>query len=50
VLEVEPDAGEIDAVLQADIQLMRVHTGPVSEYVTNYREVEDRFGQRFVAW
>ena len=50
VLEVEADDGEIDAVVQADIGLKRVHAGPVSEYVTNYQEVEERFGQRFVAW
>jgi hypothetical protein len=42
--------GELDDRLSRQIRLQRVHGSDISEYVSNHREITDRYGGRFIAW
>ena len=41
---------EIKDVLTQDIELQRVHSGALSEYVENHEELEETFGSCFESW
>lgn len=41
---------EIRQVLTQDMELKRVHSGHLSEYVENHQELQDRYGSSFESW
>ncbi len=41
---------QIDAAIAAGSYLKKVHSNKIEDFVTNHREVEERFADRFVAW
>ena len=46
----EPSESEIERALATGSAIERVHSGDVSSYVHNHREISRRFGDRFAAW
>jgi hypothetical protein len=46
----EPGKAEIERALAAGSAIERVHSGDVSTYVHNHREISRRFGDRFAVW
>ena len=40
----------IQSVLEQDIELKRVHSGKLSEYVENHQELEEAYGLSFESW
>lgn len=42
--------GEIQQVLEQDMELKRVHSGHLREYVENHQELEDAYGSSFESW
>ena len=46
----ENSLNDIREVLSKDIDLKRVHSGHLSEYVKNHEELEANFGHCFEPW
>jgi hypothetical protein len=46
----DPSESEIRGALATGTSIERVHSGDVSTYVRNHREISRRFGDRFAAW
>lgn len=42
--------GELDTVLQKGMHFQKVHSECISEFVENHKEVEEKFGNRFISW
>ena len=46
----ESDPLEIQSILTQDMELQRVHSGALHEYVDNHLELEEAFGNCFESW
>lgn len=49
-LEIKTSQGEIDAALKGGAYFKKVHSDDISDFVQNYGEVQEKFGDRFVSW
>ena len=49
-LELDVSQGEIDAALERGAHFEKVHSDNISDFVENYEEVQEKFGDRFVSW
>lgn len=49
-LEIEISKDEIDAALKRGGYFKKVHSDDISDFVENYEEVQEKFGDRFVSW
>jgi hypothetical protein len=50
VLETDVSRDEIDDAIKHGTEFQRVHSGDLSDYVVNHREIENRFAGRFIPW
>jgi hypothetical protein len=46
----DSDPDDIQRVLTQDMELKRVHSGHLSEYVENHQELQERYGSSFESW